>query len=308
MLEDMEECCVRLARQSACACACVPTSPYLHLGLKFSVALGFFSFRIIMSWRSRRKASRPIWFRKVLSSLAFSGLRSALYLESISPNGSWNERRTSDTWKPGKGKCDSLGPGGQGEARLTFSCRSISSDLWAERIRQSATMCFNWHLLKACKRAELLIGGPVFIRPCTNSTSLTVEATSVSCSLLHLQDVSESPLPLVASQGQPVARSLHAHLGRLVVLRSVHSKYISVSPVNVFCLHCRLAGWGGILASPLFQGLHILVPLWGGIPVGSGEMIEGQCWFPLEEARHETHLWNQWGRIAHLQHVLDIHI
>lgn len=106
MLEDVEKCCVCLARQRVYAC--VLASPYLHSGLKFSVVLGFFSFRIIISWRSRRKASRPIWFRKVLSSLAFSGLRSTLYLESISPNGSWNEIRTNDPWKPGKGTCGSL--------------------------------------------------------------------------------------------------------------------------------------------------------------------------------------------------------
>ena len=131
-------------------------SPYLHSGLKLSAILGFFSFKIIISWSSRRKASRPIWFRKVLSSLAFSGLRSALYLGMISPNGSWNEVRINDTWKPGKGMCGSLSPGGQQEAKLTFPRRSSCSDLWAERNCQRAMVCFNWHLFKAWKRTEVL--------------------------------------------------------------------------------------------------------------------------------------------------------
>ena len=154
MLEDVEKCCVCLARQRVYAC--VLASPYLHSGLKLSAILGFFSFKIIISWSSRRKASRPIWFRKVLSSLAFSGLRSALYLGMISPNGSWNEVRINDTWKPGKGMCGSLSPGGQQEAKLTFPRRSSCSDLWAERNCQRAMVCFNWHLFKAWKRTEVL--------------------------------------------------------------------------------------------------------------------------------------------------------
>lgn len=62
--------------------------PYLHSGLKLPSVWGLFSFKTIISWSSRRKASRLVWCRKVLRSLAFSGLRSALYLDLISRNGS----------------------------------------------------------------------------------------------------------------------------------------------------------------------------------------------------------------------------
>lgn len=119
---------------------------YLQLGLKSPWVRRFFSFKIIISWSSRRKASRLIWFRNLLRSLVFSGLRSALYLAFISPNGSYDEIGTDEAQAWGGAR--SLGAamcvqGGEGPGGLTFLRRSSCSDLWAERSCQRAMACLS---------------------------------------------------------------------------------------------------------------------------------------------------------------------
>lgn len=79
---------------------------YLQLGLKSSWVWGFFSFKVIISWSSRRKGSRLTWFRNVRRSFACFGLRPALYLALISRNGSCSEVRADEARS--RGQCGSL--------------------------------------------------------------------------------------------------------------------------------------------------------------------------------------------------------
>lgn len=97
--------------------------PYLHLGLKSSLVWGFFSFKTIISWSSRRKVSKLLWFRKVLSSLAFSGLSSTLYLASISPKGSCSVGGSSEG---GPRECAAGPVGGSGWRDSLFSAAAAA--------------------------------------------------------------------------------------------------------------------------------------------------------------------------------------
>ena len=270
----MAECCM-------CASLGRLASPYLHSGLKLSAILGFFSFKIIISWSSRRKASRPIWFRKVLSSLAFSGLRSALYLESISPNGSWNEIRTNDTWSLER---ECAAPWVQVDRKRRNSL--FPGEVAVQTCGQRGTARGRWYVLTGiCLRPEReensWIWGPVFIWPCTDSTSFTMEATSALSTdfLPQLWNVSESPLPLQHLRVQQ-QHAVCMHTSADLCFQNLYIPSTSLHLLST-CSVYTVDWLGNEVFSPplLFRGCldsrYHPYSLGGGIPVGSGETMEG---------------------------------